>query len=261
MTSEDKIVMLAGEGEYPLLVYNYLTDKGLKVQNLIIEKPISKKIFLRRRIKSIGLLSVIGQILHRIFIVTWLRRTSKARIQEIKEQLNLNSELPKDPSKVIQVSSVNSNECLAHLRSINPKVVVVADTRIISERILKAIPGKFINIHAGITPKYRGFHGGYWALAKNDPENCGITIHLVDKGVDTGGILYQDRIAVTSRDNYYTYPYLQLLKGLPILNQAVKDVLLNKAKIKEDPPNINSKLYYHPTIWTYLANRIIKKVK
>lgn len=261
MTSDNKIVMLAGEGEYPFLVYNYLTDKGLKVEGLVIEKPISKKTFLQRRIKSIGWLTVIGQILHRIFIVTLLQRTSKARIREIKEQMNLRSELPKDRTKVIQVPSVNSNECLGHLKSIDPKVVVVADTRIISKRILKAIPGKFINIHAGITPKYRGFHGGYWALANNDPENCGITIHLVDEGVDTGGILYQDRIAVTSRDNYYTYPYLQLVKGLPILKQAVEDVLLNKVKIKENPHNIKSKLYYHPTIWTYLANRIIKKVK
>ena len=42
-------------------------------------------------------------------------------------------------------------------------------------------------MHAGITPQYRGVHGGYWAVVNNDPEHCGVTIHFVDKGIDTGG--------------------------------------------------------------------------
>ncbi len=57
---------------------------------------------------------------------------------------------------------------------------------------LAAIDAPFINYHAGINPKYRGQHPGYWALASDDAENAGVTIHLVDEGVDTGSVLYQD---------------------------------------------------------------------
>ncbi len=46
-------------------------------------------------------------------------------------------------------------------------------------------------MHAGITLRYRGVHGGYWALAEQHPEWVGTTVHLVDPGIDTGGILAQ----------------------------------------------------------------------
>jgi hypothetical protein len=71
-----------------------------------------------------------------------------------------------------------------------------------------------INIHCGLTPKYRGVHGGYWALAQDDRAMCGVTIHLVSPGVDTGDILAQRTIEPTSADNFATYPHLQLAAAM-----------------------------------------------
>ena len=198
-----KIVMLAGIGEYPIMVYNHLIRNGVEVAHFIVEYPVDKRTFLRYRIKKLVLTTVIGQILHRIFIVTILQRTSKKRIRELVQTGSLDPVFPKDRA-LTKVPSVNSKECIAHLRQMDPAVVIVANTRIIGKRTLSAISGRFINIHAGITPKYRGWHGGYWALVNNDREHCGVTIHLVDEGVDTGGILYQGLIERTERDNYYT---------------------------------------------------------
>src|SRR5438093_9923670 len=53
--------------------------------------------------------------------------------------------------------------------------VVVNGTRIISEAVLTASDAVFINMHAGITPKYRGVHGGYWALYNGDGEAASST--------------------------------------------------------------------------------------
>jgi len=71
----------------------------------------------------------------------------------------------------------------------HPDVVVVNGTRIIAEKVLHSVPATFLNTHSGITPLYRGAHGGYWALVKKDRANCGVTIHVVDAGIDTGGIV------------------------------------------------------------------------
>jgi methionyl-tRNA formyltransferase len=46
------------------------------------------------------------------------------------------------------------------------------------QRKYSSINSKFVNIHVGITPKYRGVHGTYWALVNNDVENSGVTVHL-----------------------------------------------------------------------------------
>ena len=56
-----------------------------------------------------------------------------------------------------------------------------------------------VNVHAGITPRYRGVHGGYWALAERHPEWVGTTVHLVDPGIDTGAILAQATFDVSRR--------------------------------------------------------------
>lgn len=48
----------------------------------------------------------------------------------------------------------------------------------------------FLNIHYSLLPKYRGLHALAWAIL-NDEEEVGLSIHLVDGGMDAGPILHQ----------------------------------------------------------------------
>jgi methionyl-tRNA formyltransferase len=125
-------------------------------------------------------------------------------------------------------------------------------TRIIGSETLKAVGAPFINYHAGITPKYRGVHGAYWARVSGDAEHCGISVHLIDAGIDTGPVLYHARIVPTAEDNFSTYPYLQLAAGLPLLSRAAKDALSGTLRPRE--VNLPSRLWSHPTFWSYCAN-------
>jgi folate-dependent phosphoribosylglycinamide formyltransferase PurN len=67
------------------------------------------------------------------------------------------------------------------------------------QRKYSSINSKFVNIHVGITPKYRGVHGTYWALVNNDVENSGVTVHFVDEGIDTGNIINQAIVVPSKR--------------------------------------------------------------
>jgi len=162
--------------------------------------------------------------------------------------------------KVLSVDSVNSEQARRELRRSRPAVVVVAGTRIISEKTLESVGSVFINMHAGITPMFRDVHGGYWALAAGEPENCGATVHLVDKGIDTGGILYQSHIEPTDKDNFATYPLLQIAAGLPLLRKAIEDALQGRITVLP-PRDVRSHLWYHRTLWSYLHNRFRLGVK
>ena len=53
-------------------------------------------------------------------------------------------------------------------------------------------------------------------------------MHLVDEGVDTGGVLYQARIAPTLADNFPTYFYLQAAAARPLAVKAVEDALAGR---------------------------------
>ncbi len=136
---------------------------------------------------------------------------------------------------------------------------MINGTRILSQRLLESTSATLINMHAGITPRYRGVHGGYWALASNDPENAGVTVHVVDPGIDTGDVLAQDRIEVTPQDNFMTYPLLQLEKGLPLLEQAVQAALAGTLSYQSGVGP--SQLYYHPTLISYLSRRFWAGIK
>ena len=59
----------------------------------------------------------------------------------------------------------------------------------------------FINIHYALFPKYRGMHSIVWALL-NGEDNIGITIHEMDDGLDSGPIIWQDKIQVGEKTSW-----------------------------------------------------------
>jgi folate-dependent phosphoribosylglycinamide formyltransferase PurN len=245
-----KIVILAGPGESTDILFHYL-DQEFGVHRIIVETPVSQRQLLKRRAEKLGWSVVAGQILFKLLIVGPLGRSSQARQAAIRAQHRLQvTPLPAD--RLSAVSSVNSPECIALLQELQPDVVVVNGTRIIAKKVLTSLNCPFLNTHAGITPLYRGVHGGYWALANNDPAHCGVSVHLVDAGIDTGGILYQALIKPTSEDNFTTYPLLQLAAGLPLLAQAVRYALVGTLRLQPAPVG-ESRLWSHPTLSEYLA--------
>jgi len=252
-----KLILLARNGASTRILYNSLKN-DFEIGAIIVEKPVSAKEFIKKRVKKLGLVKVAGQVLFQFSIAPILRLISAKRIKEILNVYEL-EDTPMPAEKIIRLNSVNDNECLLLLKEINPEVVIVNGTRIISKAILNSIPAKFVNIHAGITPKYRNVHGAYWALVNNDPENCGVTVHLVDAGIDTGNIIYQKKIPVSSRDNFVTYPFLQLAEGIILLKKALLDIVANRVKFQKN--DLESKVWYHPTIWQYIFYRIVHNKK
>jgi methionyl-tRNA formyltransferase len=180
--------------------------------------------------------------------ILWLK--SRKRIEVIKTQHGLDD--APIPEPVRYVSSANSPAVIERLQALSPAVVVVNGTRILKPEVLRATPAPFINMHAGVTPAYRGVHGGYWALAAGEPELVGTTIHFVDEGIDTGQIVQQVTFTPTDADNFASYPYLHIGLGLPALLDAVQTVLNDERPAFCASKTTRSQLWYHPTLWSYL---------
>ena len=252
-----KIVLLAGKGVSTNILFN-----GLNISNpfvcIIQEDPVNRIEFLKRRIRKLGIGKVIGQILFQLFIVKFLDLTTGRRKKQIMEDFQLNSdEMPREI--LFPVKSVNDARCIKKLQYINPDLVIVSGTRIISKRVLNCISARFINIHSGITPLYRGVHGAYWALVNNDHAHCGVTVHFVDAGIDTGGVICQQLIPVSPSDNFVTYPLIQLGIGISLMKKSIARVLdkdFGTIDVQGD-----SRLWYHPGIFQYLYFRLSRKVK
>jgi methionyl-tRNA formyltransferase len=154
-----------------------------------------------------------------------------------------------------RVPSVNDEETIALLASLRPVAVLLQGTRIIAARVLDSVDCPVINMHAGITPRYRGVHGGYWALVERHPEWVGTTVHLVDAGIDTGQVLAQATFTLTAGDTFATYPDLHLVHGLPLLGAQIDRLMAGQELDRRTGLAPGSGLYYHPTFWGYIWRR------
>ena len=253
------IVLLTGDNLYTPIIYNYLKDT-FNISCVVVENSSPKLKIIKKRIKRFGLFKVLGQILFRILVTPLLKQFSKKRICQIKENYGM-EEQPVDPSKIMKVTSLNDEELVSMLKETRPDLIVVAyATGIISTNTLKQTPSKFINMHGGINPLYRGVHGAYWALVERNFDACGVTIHYIDSGIDTGKILAQGTVGISKKDNIYTYPLLLLARGIPLLKSSIQSILGGCVEFPE-PPKGESRYWSHPTLWEYLGYWITKGVK
>jgi methionyl-tRNA formyltransferase len=73
-------------------------------------------------------------------------------------------------------------------------LIVVFGASFIKDLLVERIIAKgALNIHMGISPYYRGSSCNFWALYDGNPDLVGATIHLISKGLDSGGMLYHAR--------------------------------------------------------------------
>lgn len=101
---------------------------------------------------------------------------------------------------IYQPSSLKSLEIVSAIQALNPDLIVVAAYGMILPPNVLALP-KFgsINVHASLLPRWRGAAPIQAAIRSGDSES-GVTIMVMDPGLDTGPILSQRHIAILSSD-------------------------------------------------------------
>jgi len=78
-------------------------------------------------------------------------------------------------------------------------VVLAGYLHLLTKPFLDRFPERIVNVHPSLLPAFPGAHAIDDALAAN-AETTGVTVHLVDEGLDTGPVLRQEKIAVEPRD-------------------------------------------------------------
>ncbi len=249
------VVLLATPGPATSIIYHALARSYGSIA-VVLEQPVSRWQMARRRAKRLGIRTVAGQLLFVAVAVPLLRRRYRGRARAILDSAGLDDSPIEDVAA--HVSSVNSDDAHDVLRRLQPRVVVVNGTRIISAETLACVDAPFVNMHAGITPQYRGVHGGYWALVEGRPDLVGTTVHFIDTGIDTGPIIGQATFEVTKEDSFATYPYLHVQAGLPILLEAVGEILAGRTPAPRQPHDTTapSRLRTHPTLGAYVMYRL-----
>jgi hypothetical protein len=249
-----RIVVLIAGGALAHMLVNRL-EEHFGAISVLKEDPESKFAIMRRRARLIGWLQALGQAAFGLW-QKGVARHSATRLAAIWREHGLNPGPPRTAWQ--EIGSVNAPAAHSALRRLAPDVVIVYGTRIIKWRTLGAVAAPFINYHAGINPKYRGQNGAYWARSQRDDAHAGVTVHLIDEGVDTGGVLYQAKVEFAPNDNIATYQHRQMAAALPLLLSAVEDAL--EGQLRPRRINLPSRQWFHPTLWGYLRTGLAQQV-
>jgi methionyl-tRNA formyltransferase len=101
---------------------------------------------------------------------------------------------------ILQPETLRSEEAVTLLHELEPQVMVVAAYgQILRPPILAIPPAGVLNVHPSVLPKYRGASPIAGALLAGEQET-GVTIMLMDEGMDTGPILAQRIVEVDPED-------------------------------------------------------------
>ena len=102
------------------------------------------------------------------------------------------------------VPSLRGEACRTLLGELSPDYLLVYGTEIVKPETFQLASRGALNLHTGISPRYRGADCGFWALHNEEPEWIGSTVHMLDAGIDTGPILATVRPSIEASDDEHT---------------------------------------------------------
>lgn len=254
MTTSSGLIALVGDAPHAWTMVNALR-KRFGDFPVVVEHGESAEAFWARRRKKLGAAAVYSMKAAQLAAKV-TKPLSRARLTELHAECDA---APVPARLRIDVDNLNDDSTLAKIRALKPKAVFVASTGMLRKPLLQACACPVVNYHSGVNPAYRGINGGYFALANGEPEHFGVTLHLVDLGVDTGPILATNCIPVAANDNMQTYMTLMAAKSQDLVVETMERVLSGDAK-PLPPSTLPSNQYYAPTLGQYLANGLKHQV-
>jgi len=96
---------------------------------------------------------------------------------------------------LLQPEKLKDEHFLQELKSFNADIQIIVAFRMLPEVVWKMPPMATINLHGSLLPHYRGAAPLNWAILNGDQET-GVTTFLLQQEIDTGNILFQERVAI-----------------------------------------------------------------
>jgi methionyl-tRNA formyltransferase len=132
--------------------------------------------------------------------------------------------LPKNvPIISVPSGRMNDPEIIDHVRRIKPDCIAVFGTGLIKEELL-GMDIKYINIHLGLSPWYRGTGGSFWPFFHKEPEYVGVTVFYLDLGIDSGPVIHQSLVDYEEGDWIHEGSVKAILSGIRLQTRAIEEL-------------------------------------
>lgn len=118
------------------------------------------------------------------------RQLSESAVKQYAVEQKLN---------VLQPEKLKNPEFLSELQSLKADLQIVVAFRMLPEVVWNMPPMGTFNLHGSLLPQYRGAAPLNWAIMNGETET-GVTTFLLSHEIDTGKVIFQERIPIQEND-------------------------------------------------------------
>lgn len=208
---------------YPVQLFYYLLKNSIVPEFVIVVRRTS----IQRIVRNLNLVSILGFLKSKRSALNQLnKKKGKSHIQFFLEDngIELNYEsisqvCRSENIKLIFVNDINSEKSLRILSKIKPDILINAGAGIYKPAIFKTVSHGILNAHMGYLPYFRGMNVLEWSIFYD--RKIGVTVHFIDKGIDTGDILMFKEIPIERGDTIEDFRDKSGIINLELINSIL----------------------------------------
>jgi methionyl-tRNA formyltransferase len=229
------IIILISNDMYSSRVFKPIIEKYPEIISAIVDcKSVGGNIIkrIKRKIKIAK-----GAGFH-FALYKFLETTGYQILSILKGKPTFYKLAKKNNIKYIKTNDVSSDDFIKNIKKLQPKIIFSTTTQIFKKRFFEHVSTPVLNGHGSLLPKYRGATQYVWYLLNKDT-NAGVTIHIMEQGIDTGNILMQKEFFIEENDSAYKIHY-KIANELSKLYADVCELKLEDLKFtKQNEENIS----------------------
>jgi methionyl-tRNA formyltransferase len=240
------IVFLTNGSTHGQTMLLRLRESGIGVEAIVVEhpRPESRWRVLRRSWRQVGAWDT----------ATWLVMAVLRRLRRRPGPTSPAFDYAAYANEVHRVADFNDADTRALLERLAPDVIVLGGARILRAPVLALARWGVLNAHPGRLPEYRGVDVIAWALYQGSEP--GVTVHVVDGGVDTGGIVRQRALSIRSGDTLRALRERAEQIGADLMAEALIEIRdAGRIATTSPPPGAASRQYYR------MRSRLLREVE
>lgn len=141
--------------------------------------------------------------------------------------------------RVLQPEKLKAPEFIRELADLKADLQIVVAFRMLPEVVWNMPPEGTFNLHASLLPQYRGAAPINWAIINGDAES-GVTTFKLKHEIDTGNILFQEKVPVGPRETAGELHDVLMKTGAQLVLKTVRQIenhVLKKSPLEFIPQN------------------------
>jgi methionyl-tRNA formyltransferase len=213
-----------------------IVPKGIEMVCAVVfaGSPFGQRMTFRRRVARTLKVFGLRFFMHYLWFFLWYKLDPKKSVKKV---------LHASGTPVIEdIQSINSDDAIRRVMYYRPDLLVsIGGNQIFKKKIIETVPCGILNLHTSLLPRYRGLMPTFWAL-KNGETETGVSVFLVNEGIDAGDIIVQKRVAIGDK------PQAQLIQetkraGMKALVEAILAIKTNTVTKMPNPDELST---YYP---------------